>query len=149
MQITNSAAAQYHTLHNLSNKSSPANKTNNVASGKTNSDTVNISSAGRSASEKLQLIANKYDVTNISTAERIAMSEELNEHQLMPEGVMLFMVAPLSMNEDIHQKSDYLTITRESIEVASKMGVDAEQLKLMKQQLEILEQLKSISNSGA
>lgn len=112
-----------------------------------NNDSVTISHTARSVSEKMQTIANKYDVTNISTAERIAMAQELSDNQLMPKGAMISMVAPLSMNEDISQKSNYLDTMRESFKFLSKMGGSAEQLELQRQSLEMLEQLNALSHN--
>lgn len=110
------------------------------------SDNVTISEDAKRFNDKMQDIANKYDVTNMSTTERIAMAQELNDSQLMPDGVMLAMVAPLSMNEDVDQKTDYLNTMRESFAFLSKMGGNSEQLELTRKQLDLLEHLNSLSS---
>ncbi|MEJ2418631.1 MAG: hypothetical protein P8Y45_17205 [Exilibacterium sp.] len=148
MQIS-SITQTYGVPHNRSDKSVSVDKIDDIKSGEINSDTVTISRAGQRASEQLQTIANKYDVTNISTTERIAMTQELHDNHLIPKDVMIFMMAPLSMNEDMDHKSNYLSTIRESFEVASKMGDSAEQLELKRQRLEILEQLSAISHNGS
>ena len=96
-----------------------------------------------SVNEKLQSIANRYDVTNISTNERGAMAQELSDNGLLPEGMMIHMVAPLSMNENRDLKSNYLNITKESFLFAAKMGGNSEQLEIRSKMIELLGQLKS------
>jgi len=96
-----------------------------------------------SVNEKLQSIANRYDVTNISTNERGAMAQELSDNGLLPEEMMIHMVASLSMNENRDLKSNYLNITKESFLFAAKMGGNSEQLEIRSKMIELLGQLKS------
>ena len=103
-------------------------------------------SAHLSGTSGWQTIANKYDVTNISTNERAAMTQELLDNQFISNDVGLTMMAPLSMNENMNQKVDYLKITRDSYEFLSKRGGDPKQLELLKQSLETLERLHSLSS---
>ena len=119
-----------------------------VAPTRNDAANVTISDAGYSAEAEWQKIANKYDVTNISTNERAAMAQELSDNHLVSNDVLLFMVAPLSMNENRDQKVNYLSMMRESFEVASNMGVSGKQLELQKERLSILERLNNLSNGA-
>lgn len=110
------------------------------------SSDLNIKNTGReSVNEKLQSIASRYDVTNISTNERGAMAQELSDNGLLPEGMMIHMVAPLSMNENRDLKSNYLNITKESFLFAAKMGGNSEQLEMRSKMIELLGQLKTLA----
>ena len=103
-------------------------------------------SAQRPGTARWQTIANKYDVTSISTKERAAMTQELLDNQFISNDVGLTMMAPLSINENIYQKVDYLSIARNSYEFLSNRGGDPKQLELLKQSLETLEHLNVLSS---
>ena len=90
---------------------------------------------------RLQSIASKYDVTNLSGNERVSLSQELRDNGLISSGAHLALVAPLSMNEDLSAKTNYLETTREAFEFALQHGVSGEQLAIQKEQLDILEKL--------
>ena len=108
-------------------------------------DNVTISVAGQNADSKMKEIGSKYDITNMSTDERAALSQELRDNQLISNDVMLFMMAPLSMNEDTSQKVNYLELMRDSFEFASRTTTDPEQLEIQRQHLHVLEQLSGIA----
>lgn len=108
------------------------------------SSLLSMSNAGPAAESKLQAIANKYDVTNLSGNERIAMAQDLRDNQLIPNGAMMLIVAPLSMNENMNQKTDYLATARNSFDQAARMGSNNQQLELQRQRLEILELLDTL-----
>ncbi|MDF1750442.1 MAG: hypothetical protein P1V34_16380 [Alphaproteobacteria bacterium] len=114
------------------------------SSNQTASKSSSIDSTDQTADSKLETIANKYDVRNLSGYERVAMAEELRDNHLISSGTMMTILAPLSMNENMSQKTDYLSTAKLSFEYASKMGGSEEQLKSQKQRLEILERLERI-----
>ena len=140
----NSHAQAYGVNQIRNNNSYPTTEVSNVTTAKTETDTVAISNAGRNAEEKWQTIANKYDVTNMSQSEVATMTEELYENKLIPQDVLLHMIAPASMNQDPDQKYNVLSRMRDSLEFSKNRGSNPEQLEIQKRVVEIFERLKGL-----
>tara|TARA_Y100000782_G_scaffold25272_1_gene27897 strand:+ start:6701 stop:7180 length:480 start_codon:yes stop_codon:yes gene_type:complete len=102
---------------------------------------VQISSAGKNAEQNWQNIAQKYDVTNISGAERRAMTGELMGAGLISSTEGLVMAAPSSMNENPSEKENYLEVMQQSLDLAKNNGSAAEQVELLESVLSILDKL--------
>jgi len=140
MQINQSTGAN--SLYQPKNEQSVSTKTASDNSNKhVSGEQVSISPAGHSAEAKWQQIAAKYDVTNISTNDRATMAAELRGNGLISTKDQMAMMAPLSMNDDLETKVDFLSINRESLAV--ERG-EPSALKL----LALLEQLHALANNG-
>ncbi len=96
---------------------------------------------------KLQEIAGQYNVTNLSGNERLALTQDLRDNGLISNDVMMAMVAPLGVNEDMNAKTNYLKTMKDSLEFLSKQG-DSRQIEIQKQVVDILEQLDGFSNNN-
>ena len=131
--------SQLPAVQNAENKS--ANKTEN-------GDQVSISPAGRNAEEKWQTIADMFDVANISTRERGAMASELAENNLISNPVAMAMMAPLSMNDDLDTKVNFLETSRESLAAAKSNGASSKQVELQESVVKILEQLYGLAGNS-
>lgn len=93
----------------------------------------------------LYAISRAYDVTNLSGYERIAMAHNLRDNGLISKGADMALIAPLSMDEDLSAKTNYLDTARKAYEFASKHGASGEQLAIEKERLDILERLNTLS----
>lgn len=111
-------------------------------------DQVSLSAPGRTAEGKWLTIAGKYDVTNISTRERGAMGSELAENGLISSLEGMALMAPLSMDDDLDTKVNFLEISRESLEVAKSNGASAKQVELQESVVKILEELHGLASSA-
>lgn len=94
-------------------------------------------------SSGLHDVANRYDVTNLSGHERGAMAQELRDKGLISAGTHLAMAAPLSMNEDLAAKTNYLDTARKAYDFAAQHGASTDQLAIQKDRLDILAQLQA------
>ncbi|WP_415887591.1 hypothetical protein ACMXYO_05760 [Neptuniibacter sp. QD37_6] len=106
----------------------------------TNGD-VHLSKDARNAQSALNGIANTYDVTNLSTRERGAMVNDLQEHGLISNEDAMRMAAPFSMNENIDTKRDWLQISKDALAFAEQNGQSPKELESIKRNVSILEQL--------
>jgi len=102
---------------------------------------VNLSKEARNAQSALSSIADKYDVSNISTRERGAMVNALQEAGLISNADAMRMAAPFSMNENIDTKRDWLKISKDALAFAEQNGQPPKELESMKRNVSILEQL--------
>jgi len=144
MQINQTTQAS--SIYQLQSQRSVTPKTyDNNTSTQAISDQVSISSAGRNAEAKWQAIADKYDVTNISTHERGAMTNELMENKLISSTEALTMMAPISMNHDPETKVNFLDLTKKGLEFAKSNGAPQKQIELMERVANILEQLHGLA----
>lgn len=100
---------------------------------------VTISAAGHSAGERWQFVASQYDVTDISTNERASMAGKLRKNNLISAEQQLRLTAPLSINDDLSTKVDYLTMIKESREVAEKIPAALKSLKILEHLHELSE----------
>ena len=73
-----------------------------IISHQTFSELLSIPNTAQTANSELQDIANKYNVTNLSGNERIAMAEELRGNGLISSGAMLLMVAQQTKRNPVH-----------------------------------------------
>lgn len=135
---TNSPSVATDTNPNLSMQTLQNNSANQVDT------SVSISTTGKNAADAWQQVADAYDVENITHKEIVSMSEKLNEAGLMPDGVMLAMIAPTSMNMDRNQKIDFLQSTKNGLAHAENSGMHRTQIELKEKVLSILEHLKSL-----
>lgn len=148
MQINN--ITQAYKINNTQNDESTQVITiSNNTSPKVQTDTVSISPAGKNAEKKWQEIANKYDVTNMSQTEVGKMTKELHDNKLIPNDVLLHMLAPASMNQDPDQKYDVLSQMRISLEFAESTNADPIHIEKQKQVVNVFEQLHGLLNSGS
>jgi len=130
---------QAYNFNKLNAHSTPTTELrNNLA---TPTDTVSISNSGKSAEEKWQQISEKYDVANMSQTEVGKMTAELSENKLIPQEVLLHMLAPASMNQDFEQKYNILGKMHDSFESAKMFGGSQDQIDKQKLVVEIFEQL--------
>lgn len=132
----------YTTYSNPSNSQSPINPVNTQSTA--HSDTVKISNEGHKAQAKWQEIAAQYDVTDLSTNERVEMAGQLQKNGLIPDDIMIFMVMPSSMNTDLNQKEDFLGAIKESFEMEKSSGLGQKQLEMRIKSIEILEHLHEL-----
>ncbi|WP_415884012.1 hypothetical protein ACMXYX_11055 [Neptuniibacter sp. QD72_48] len=108
---------------------------------KASSGDVHLSKEARNAQSALNGIANRYDVTNISTRERGAMVSDLQEKGLLSNEDAMRMAAPFSMNENIDTKRDWLQISKDALAFAEQNGQSPKELESIKRNVSILEQL--------
>ncbi|WP_415901564.1 hypothetical protein ACMXYR_10780 [Neptuniibacter sp. QD29_5] len=102
---------------------------------------VHLSKEARNAESALNSIANKYDVTNISTRERGAMVNDLQEKGLISNLDAMRMAAPFSINENLDTKRDWLKISKDALEFAEQHGQSPKEIESMKRNISMLEQL--------
>ncbi len=146
MEITNTQYANHTGLVQRNTLSADANKSTAVGQPKmAETDTVSISDAGRNAEVKWQEISQKYDVKNISGNEVLNMAKELYDNNLISEEDSLLMYVPLSLDENLNEKSNYLDLMTLSLEMTKKSGQITEQgLKLSEKRIDILEQMSKL-----
>ncbi|NTS78503.1 hypothetical protein HR060_16795 [Catenovulum sp. SM1970] len=108
----------------------------------TRKDQISISLAGKSAEGKWQVIAGEYNVKNISTNERASMTQKLRQSNLISAEQHLRLMAPLNIKDNLSTRVDYLTMIRESREVAEGVPAAIKSLK-------ILEHLNDLSENKA
>ncbi|MBO1255153.1 hypothetical protein J3L16_05555 [Alteromonas sp. 5E99-2] len=122
---------------NLSPKSTVPSTLSTPATTKSTADTVSISTAGLSAEQRWQEIADKYDLTNVTANEVTTMAKELYDNKLISATEMFDMYVPEDINfhlnldtkrDHIENMTNRLTglnnaegISRESIEQATKI----------------------------
>ena len=146
MEITNTQYANHTGLVQRNTLSADANKSTAVGQPKmAETDTVSISDAGRNAEVKWQEISQKYDVKNISGNEVLNMAKELYDNNLISEEDSLLMYVPLSLDENLSEKSNYLDLMTLSLEMTKKSGQITEQgLKVSEKRIDILEQMSKL-----
>ena len=145
MQITPTIAAnriQPQTQHQLPTIQSTENN-----SASETGDQVSLSAPGRTAEGKWLTIAGKYDVTNISTRERGAMGSELAENNLISSLEGMALMAPLSMDDDLDTKVNFLEMSREGLAAAKSNGASAKQVELQESVVKILEELHGLASN--
>lgn len=139
MQVNQtSQAAQVYQTHSKGSVHTSHGTGNNVQA--TNGD-VQLSKEARNAQSALNGIANRYDVTNLSTRERGAMVNDLQERGLISNEDAMRMAAPFSMNENIDTKRDWLQISQDALAFAEQNGQSPKELESIKRNVSILEQL--------
>ena len=116
------------------------------ASQKSSDVSVTLSETGKNAEKKWLEIANKYDVTNISTNERSTMTGELLNNGLISSPEAMVLVAPISINHDPTTKINFLEQTRQGLDFAKNNGATQKQIELWEKSLEVLEQLNTLSS---
>lgn len=99
------------------------------------------------ANAPLKEIAGEYDVTNLSGYERVAMSQDLRDASLIQNDVMMTMIAPLSIGENMNDKTDFLSTIENAVEFLTNSG-NLEQAEIHKKALDILERLNSLHNDS-
>lgn len=108
-----------------------------------------VSSAAISNGANWQQIADNYDVSNISTRERGALTGALLENDLISSAEGLALAAPYSMNENLDTRRDYRAISHEALEFSRQNGVSPEQLAVQEGLVSILDRLFALSGSNA
>lgn len=136
------SASQQSSIQPVSSAYSQASGTHSTEAVKS-SDSVQISKEGLNAMQKWQDIANKYDVNNITTDERLKMTTELVEAGLVSTEVGLHLAAPRSINEGPNDRSDFLTEMKASL-AFDRAHSSAEHIRNKTKAINILEQLKSL-----
>lgn len=116
-----------------------------TSSDKVDTDSVSLSHAGKYAEKNWQAIAEKYDVTNISTHERGEMAADLMNAGLMPPGIGIALVVPIGINHDPNTKIDFLDASRQSLSFGKAHGAPQEQTLLMQKTVNLLEKIKALS----
>ncbi len=146
MKINQTVQASH--LYQMQSQPSETQKSDNVSTSiQGTSASVRISSAGRNAEHNWQAIADKYDVTNISTYERGAMTAELLENKLISSTEGLSLMAPLSINANPETKINFLDIMQKGFEAAKSNGTSQKQIELMKSTVNTLHQLHALAGN--
>jgi len=109
------------------------------------SDSVHISNLGLSADSNWQMIANKYNVNNISQHEAGTMVSSLVDSKLISSTDGLFLMAPTGMQQDPKEKYDLLGSMQKRLDSVIRNGSPQDQIKHTESALNILEQLKKLS----
>jgi len=129
--------------------SEPSVAFGDILQAQTGAEKANGSNTRISAEARWQQIAGNYDVTNISTRERAAMTGELLESGLISSTEGMALAAPYSMNENLDTKRDYLTISREALAFSKQNGASPQQVELQQKIAGILEKLFTLTDTAA
>ena len=125
-------------------KSLPSTDKSTTQQTKGSIDKVEISLSGRNAEVKWQEIAQKYDVNNISGREVMMMAKELYDNKLISEESSLLMYVPLSIDENLDKKSNYLDLMVKDLQRAKESGSSIAQINFSEKRIDILEQLDKL-----
>lgn len=122
---------QHVEVSNATTESNKAISTSEVrekpTSPEVHSDTVSISRTAQQAETKWQEISDKYNVTNISGHEVMAMAKELYDNNLISGSEMLDMFRPSGINEDLSAPRNHLENMRNDLEMMKQYGNNSHQ----------------------
>ncbi|REL34968.1 hypothetical protein [Thalassotalea euphylliae] len=123
------------------------NQENTTKATSTTTDTATISSAGQASSDadidaKWQAIAKKYDVTNITGHEVLAMAQELYDNNFITGAEKLDMYIPAGIDDDLSRKRNHLESRMLDYEAIKKHGEYSQgSLKADERVIEILKRI--------
>jgi len=152
----NSTISSYYQTASASTKSNQT-QAEGASSSHPSKNTVNISSGAQGLAGIEQDIASRYDVTNLSENERIAMSQELFDNQLISPfqyAVMSFPMEEAVSNfpgyeghYDPNQKVNYLQQSIDQFDFAKSAGASTQELQTREKLITFLESFKIDSNA--
>ncbi|REL34969.1 hypothetical protein [Thalassotalea euphylliae] len=123
------------------------NQESTAQANSTTADMATISSAGQASSDadinaKWQAIAEKYDVTNITGHEVLAMAQELYDNNLISEAEYFDMYRSAGIDDDLSRKRNHLEGMMLDYEAVKRHGKPTqESLKKMESVIEILKRI--------
>lgn len=109
-------------------------------------DNVQISDNGKQAASAWQALANKYDVTSITTQERVDMARDMKDNGLISNDSMMLMVMPQSMNDDMNTPSNFIEDLENSIAASKSSGLGSKQLEMRTKLLGMLQNMDQLRN---
>jgi len=147
MQINNNLH-NYHAVQTNHLSGSQHNNSEAKTTPQTIVNKVSISNTARNADNNWLKIAQKYDVTNLSSHERGEMTRELVNSGVISSDIGLALVAPISVGHDPNTKVDYLRLTEDNLNFHKSHTSSGKQTILLERTLTVLEKLYNLSNAG-
>lgn len=152
--LTPYSQIQSSSLKPIQNQQQVSSVSNAVNAVKT--DSINISHNAKELAEIEREISSRYDVTNLSENERIAMSKELLDNKLISPGQHAVMSFPMQAqvstwpgyeeSYDSNKKVDYLQQSIDQSAFAKSAGASSQELHSREQVISLLENLKGYNN---
>jgi len=155
LMILNSSITSYYQVQSPSIKSAqiqPETTANNTSTSVSKTDSVSISNRAKDLAGIEREIASRYDVTNLSENERIAMSHELLDNKLITPAQHAVMSFPIEEavshmpgyegTYDPNKKVDYLQQQIAQLSFARSGGASSQELQSREELISLLEIFK-------